>query len=483
MPLSLRHSRIQIKIYKLKNFLHFEVQDTGIGISKEDIEKVFNKFVQIESSAERKYKGTGLGLAIVKELVQLLNGKIEMESEPGKGTVVKFAIPFQPFKSVPTNIIELENKPVPEIKEPGKKQVLVIEDNKETQYYYQNYISDASYQLIFAQDGLEGKKMALGLLPDLIILDIKLPKITGYEILRQLKYHKEACKIPVIIITETDARPNLAVYNYKKLINKPVEANKLKSAILDILATQASIKQLVILCIISDSLKVLDYYKTLLRSDSIIVVTVQETRKSYRTVHELCPNFVVVDENNLSVDCNQLLDIMLSNDSCKGTQVVVISSNQQLALRHEALVLNNRSSDLKKLIDTVNLHVSEKLNQVKVFKLMIVEDDPVGLLTLKTVLEDKYNLIEARNGNSAVELYREHNADLVLMDIIMPDPDGFKTFDKIRKLNPAVPIVAITAKTLEQEKKEIFEYGFTDYIAKPYDANMLLETIGKYLKE
>jgi PAS domain S-box-containing protein len=295
--------KIQLKIYKLGAFLNFEVEDTGIGIEKKHLEKVFEKFTQIDSTDQKMYKGTGLGLALCKELVGILNGEIKIESDPGKGTLVKFHIPYNAVSDTGTEPQPDEGKPVQQVKIRGKKRILIIEDNSESVFYYDKYLRDKEYELIFAKDGKEGFQKVFQILPEMIIMDLKLPRMTGFEILRRIKNKKETCAIPVIIVTELDDFPGKAVYNYEYIFQKPVDIKDLKSAIAQIL--KRKIKKEFRIIIISESIRELENLKISVSGNSNIIITIQESKKALKLVKDIEPHIIVFDADNSELNENE----------------------------------------------------------------------------------------------------------------------------------------------------------------------------------
>jgi two-component system cell cycle response regulator DivK len=118
-------------------------------------------------------------------------------------------------------------------------------------------------------------------------------------------------------------------------------------------------------------------------------------------------------------------------------------------------------------------------------KILIAEDEELCIFTLKIMLKHKYNVIFARNGKEAIEKYFKENPDIVLMDIVMPEVDGFEAFDEIcrRRKSNDVKIIAVTAQAMTTEKKQILNYGFDDYISKPIDDDELNEKIKKHIRK
>ena len=177
--------------------LCLSVQDTGIGISKEDSKKIFKAFTQGDPGWKGKYSGTGLGLTISSRLAELMGGRIELESEPGKGSRFTLVLPeVQVVRSVSAQVTA---QPLASRFEPAE--ILLIEDNRANRMVVQGYLEDSGLTLLEAEDGEIGLELALAFLPALILLDIQMPIMDGREALRRLRTMPETRGIPVIALT------------------------------------------------------------------------------------------------------------------------------------------------------------------------------------------------------------------------------------------------------------------------------------------
>ena len=175
----------------------FTVQDTGIGIREEDMPKLFEEFVQIDSSYSRQYEGTGLGLALTKRLVEMHGGRIWVESEYGKGSKFSFTIP----RGAPAT--EVGESPARSTVEENRL-ILVAEDNPQAAHLLRLYLGEAGYEVEVAQNGAEAIEKARVLKPFAITLDVMLPVKDGWQVLQELKSHPETSDIPVIIVSVVD---------------------------------------------------------------------------------------------------------------------------------------------------------------------------------------------------------------------------------------------------------------------------------------
>jgi PAS domain S-box-containing protein len=480
--------KIQLYVYKLKSHLYFEVRDTGIGISRDNIEKVFEKFSQIDSSAQKKYKGTGLGLALCKDLVTLLNGQINIESELDKGSLIRFSIPFQTADEKQITEVEVIEDAIG-TGTTKKKHILLIEDDKELLYYYEKYLSKYNNLVDCAEDGETGLDKIRLLHPDIVILDLKLNKLSGYEILRMMKFEPEICDIPVIILSDLDDLPNEALYNYALFLNKPIDEGVLLSHIERI--TLAKKKKLVRTLIVSENIKELRFLKKIFNDLNIIASTLPETKKTKTIIERFTPGVIVVDLDNLTMDALEFVnDNLVPQENTKPLIIFYAKEIKHpelisgIHLRDDIVVVMKTPTSKNSIGRIVN-RLTEEADKsfFKTPKILVVDDDDRSIHMLKIWLKDKYELIIAHGGQEAIEKFMLEKPDMVLMDIRMPDVNGYIAFDEIRKQSTRdnVPIIAITAWAMEEDRTAILKHGFNDFISKPINMGLLTETIEKYM--
>jgi signal transduction histidine kinase len=210
------NGEIKIEVKDNRDYVECCVSDTGIGIAKDNLNKMFSKFEQFGRVDGPGYKGTGLGLAICKGLVEKHGGKIWVESELGKGTKFWFTLRKVPFPKV-----------------------LIVDDEEKIVEVIKEFLNDDSYQFFEANDGLEGIEKAQAEIPSLIILDMKMPKINGYEVVGRLKHDVRTNKIPIIIVsafTVDKNRLKQEVHNAFPIIKKPFEREYLRRVVRDAIA-------------------------------------------------------------------------------------------------------------------------------------------------------------------------------------------------------------------------------------------------------
>ncbi len=212
--------------------LIFYVSDTGIGIPQEKHQYIFERFSQIEKGNSRLYGGTGLGLSIVKGLVDLLGGKMWLESEPDNGATFYFSIAYNNKTNTNTEEASKQEESTNETNQYHNKTVLVVEDDEYNTALINEILSNAGLNLLYAENGSQAIEMALSQTPELILMDIGLPDISGYEAIRQILLQQPSMKILAqTAYANADDRNKAISAGCIDYISKPLKAQKLLSLI------------------------------------------------------------------------------------------------------------------------------------------------------------------------------------------------------------------------------------------------------------
>ena len=251
--------KIRFKEGPERDFICFEVRDTGIGIPPGQEKVIFEAFRQINGSITRKYGGSGLGLHIVKKLTELLGGEISVRSQPGKGSVFSLTLPRdrrskrRPSDEAWKALVKqaLHKEVDPQVKTSGEeKKVLVVDDDMIVIRELGVLLRSTGWRLFFAFDGQGGLKIAQEKRPDLIILDLKMPIMDGFTFLEHLVKDPEIADIPVIVLTSMDLneaqirelKGNIQGIIYKGNIGREELINQIKKA-LDSMASPELVKE------------------------------------------------------------------------------------------------------------------------------------------------------------------------------------------------------------------------------------------------
>jgi signal transduction histidine kinase/CheY-like chemotaxis protein len=188
--------RVSCRLSQGGQLILFEVVDTGIGISPENHRRIFDEFSQVENPLQTSVKGTGLGLPLSQRLAGLLGGGIEIRSALGQGSTFTLAIPLR---------VDSERGELPVSPEPATPmaldRVLIIDDNEIERYALRQFLSTSRYEVIEASGGYDGLRLARQAQPDVIFLDLMMPDVHGFEVLKMLKAIEDTRRIPVVLFT------------------------------------------------------------------------------------------------------------------------------------------------------------------------------------------------------------------------------------------------------------------------------------------
>ncbi|WP_413999228.1 response regulator [Flavobacterium sp. W1B] len=514
--------------------LAIHIKDNGIGISEENKKKLFQTFQQADSSTSRKYGGTGLGLFISKELAILLGGEVSLKSELNNGSTFSVFVPIN-YKSKNANQIEIkesiikEEEPAIETEYPNSdkefvdlaanikddrnkadiddKTILIIEDDASFAEVLLQVAHDNGFKAIIAHQGETGFQYAKKYSPKAIILDMKLPGIDGWTVLKWLKEDPELQHIPVHVMSGMKREKLAKEMGAFDFLVKPITPKKLKNAFQSIDKQINSIYKKVL--IVEDDVKLNYSIKELVHSSDKNVICLQahsrfEAENILKNDEIDCAiiDLSLPDSNNIKavselkkLSKNKDIKIivntgkMLSDEDQleleKNVDSIVIKTNDATErLKDELLLFLNKieSTEDLKYKNAPNLSGGEILKNKNI---LIVDDDIRNIYALSAALTSKGAIIStAFNGVEALKaLEGNSNVDIVLMDIMMPEMDGFEATRKIRENIKwrDLPIIALTAKAMKGDRDEIIKAGASDYQSKPIDIQKLISLISIWI--
>lgn len=506
-----------------ENLISISVSDSGIGIPAVKQSLIFEAFKQSDGTTSRKYGGTGLGLSISTELAHLLGGSISLVSEEGKGSTFTLVIPDGGKTSgkIPDVILpkeKEENKSQQTIdthknsdsinvslSESKEKTMLIIEDDKKFLGVLADLAQNKGYSCIIAETGSSGLELAKRHRPDAIIMDIGLPDINGWKVIEKLKEDRSTSDIPVHVISggeQEDRTKNMeGLLGY---LQKPVELADLEEVfgkfknislhpVKKVLILDENMKDIEgIINILmkkemhSDFLSRGQEALELLKStkyDCIIMDLKLEDMNGFEFLYEMnkdgMANIPVIIHTQKKLTLEDELELQKYTDSIiiKGIRSIERLAAEATLFMHDI----ESKSDVNKLPFDKDLG-EDTLNGKKI---LIADDDMRNVFALSSVLEDKgISIVVARNGRDGLQkLNQNQDVNLVLMDIMMPEMDGYTAMREIRKLEKfkKLPIIAITAKAMREDKDKCIEAGANDYLTKPVDIEKLVSLLRVWL--
>lgn len=511
--------------------LRISVADTGIGIPLDKQQLIFEAFQQADGSTNRKFGGTGLGLSIVKELVRRLGGEIRLQSEAGKGSIFTIYLPQSGGMAVETDqepelvavpaMAGLPKTDLPgevaaggtgmaeddreDIRE-GDRIVLIIEDDPVFARIVRDVARAKQYKTVIALQGDEGMELARHYKPSAIILDMKLPVVDGWSILSWLKNDARLKSIPVHVISGAD-EVRLSDNGLQAYLQKPVTKQDLDN-VFALLDTQLGGQP--------KKVMVLSGQETVPGSLSAFIrqrygdLICEYAATPEEMLHRLAENHydcLLVDiRGKLRTGMTELEQI---NEPVKASNLPVIcyinedltTADERRLKRVTNAVIRESAQSSERLMDELELFLykvreeqPEKLPtaeqpaataSLKGKKVLLVDDDMRNVFALSTLLDEQHmDVITADNGREALEMLEEHtDIDIVLMDIMMPEMDGYEATRRIRQElgMTGLPVIALTAKAMPGDREKVIEAGASDYITKPVDSSRLFSLMRIWL--
>jgi CheY-like chemotaxis protein/signal transduction histidine kinase len=486
------------------------VTDSGIGIPEEKQRLIFEAFQQADGSTSRKYGGTGLGLSISKELAALLGGEIQLSSSPSVGSKFTLFLPINQHDTLtePEKPVNIES-----VQAPDEYTMLIVEDDVIFARLLENYAIDKGYKPLIAHDGTKALELAFSIIPHAIILDVFLPDTDGWSILKKLKSDPKTAHIPIHMMSSGENNQGRAKQEGAiGFLKKPIESSQLNHAFE--LITQAQENNLKSVLIVEDQELQSALVKEQLTNKGIDVAQAFTAQQALSILEEQVFDCIILDLNLPDLSGLELLDKIKSQARLAHIPVVINTAMEldqqkmtQIMQYSEAMVLkSNKSND--RLMDEVNLFINKLQHQQKEVlptvatppraaksnsqekvlqgkRILIADDDMRNIFALSTALHEfDMNIVIANNGREAIEkLNGDEAIDLVLMDIMMPEMDGYEAMRRIRmeEKHTKLPIIALTAKAMKNDRQKCIEAGASDYISKPVDIDKLLSMMRVWL--
>lgn len=519
----------------------FEVKDSGIGIPKEKQALIFEAFQEADGSTSRRYGGTGLGLSISRELSFMLGGEIQIESVPGQGSSFILILPEDFFKGQevildepstdsekPTQAISTETieviektekpdqkkideekisqlKPAP-VRE--KKLILIVEDDEDFSALLKEIAIEKGFDVMAENRGDKGFETAVEIIPDAIILDIGLPVMDGWTVLKKLKADKSTEHIPVHILSANENIKKGKELGAVAFLQKPINTDELQK-IFESLKNADKVKSVLI---VEDNKDYSESIVSLMQGKKLKTKVAETGKDALKILDEGKIDLIILDLMLPDTSGFDWLKLLRSNPDRLNIPVIVYTAqnltekeNNLLKELSNAIILKSGKSS-QRLLDETSLFLNKidagKITMIakgnsknapnleealKGKKVLLVDDDMRNIFAISNFLERyELDIIVANDGREALEqLEKNPETQIVLMDIMMPEMDGYEAMTKIREnpKNKNLPIIALTAKAMKGDKEKCIECGASDYISKPIDTDKLASLMRVWLSK
>jgi len=509
----------------------FSVQDTGIGIAPEKQKIIFEAFQQADGTTSRKYGGTGLGLSISREIARLLGGEIRVRSEVSQGSTFTLYVPRN-YEAVPTvaapqrriEVIDLTRAaaaaalvPADEPRQemlvlarlddrehitPDDRVLLVVEDDVPFAKILLDAGRQAEFKVVIAPTGDHALSLVRRYHPAAITLDLKLPDMDGWAVLDRLKHDETTRHIPTSIISVDDARGRALRMGAYDFLQKPADPSALASAVRQ-LGAFAGEERRRLLLVEDDELQ----RKTLLEligPEDFEVVAVGTGAEALDLVGHEQFSCMVLDLGLPDMNGLELLQKLKRSQEHRNLPIIVYTGRDlsrkeesQLKRLAETIIVKDVKSP-ERLLDEVSLFLHRRHEQMPAAQrqmleklhqsvpalagktVLVVDDDVRNIFAISSALERyQANVLFAESGKDGLAILDQQPVDAVLMDIMMPEMDGYEVIQRIRKdaRFAELPIIAVTAKAMSADREKCIMAGANDYVAKPVDLAHLLSLL------
>ena len=525
-----------VKIKDTTNKVSFIVKDTGIGIAKNKQPLIFEAFQQADGSTKRKFGGTGLGLSISRELAKLLGGEITLSSEVDSGSTFTLTIPTIPmnasnYSSVSTeDVIDLSldereeqllskkledrgkfiSSVIPEAVPDDKdnitdsdKVILIVEDDVSFAKSLLNFTRERGYKGVVTVRGDYALNLALTYKPLGVLLDIQLPIKSGWEVMEDLKSNPLTKHIPVHMMSSHKMKQESLLKGAVNFLDKPVAFEQLPDVFkrIEHFVNRKSQKVL----IIEDNTQHAKALSSFLESNNIGSDIKSKIEDGIAALEKPEVDCVILDMGIPDKHAYEILDNIKKNKGLENLPVIVFTGKslslieEQRIRKYADSIVVKTAYSYQRMLDEVSLflHLMEdgsgnknlklnKLNSALNGKTVLVVDDDVrNIYSLTKALESvKMKVITAIDGEEAIKAMHNHKKiDVVLLDMMMPNMDGYETATMIRKNKDwkNLPVIAVTAKAMTGDRDKCINAGASDYITKPVDVDQLLSLLRVWL--
>jgi CheY-like chemotaxis protein len=492
-----------------ENAAAFSVTDTGVGIEESKLKEIFEAFRQEDGSIDRRYGGTGLGLAIARKFAHILGGEIRVASKKGAGSVFTLVLPLSPASARPSDAPS--PAPVSDDRfriESGDRTLLIVEDDRDFAVTLMGAARRRGYKCLIAGDGRAALLLAEEHRVGAVILDVKLPDMSGMRVLERLKQDARTRHIPVHVIsgaevTEAAEPLQKGAVGY---LAKPVSAEDLDAAFAKIEGRLPTGTRKAL--VVEDDKDAQAALRRLLKQKDMDLAFADTGTEGLRLLREERFDCVILDLR--LPDMTGFAWLEEAEKAGEEPPPVIVYTAQELTeeenarlSRFASAVIVKGACSPERLLDEIALflhsvesslsrerqaairmqHDPDKMLQGRT--VLLVDDDFRNSFALSKLLKKRgLQVVIADNGAMALDKLREDSTiELVIMDLMMPVMDGYQAMRAVRA-EPAwqsLPVIALTARAMPEEQEKCMAAGANDYMTKPVDVERLLALLRVWL--
>ena len=469
------------------NKLDIKISDTSTGLSQKQIKEIFNPFSLSDLGNNKIGSSSGLSLTLTKKYVELLKGEIEVSSSIGKGTNYYITIKVENHSSVEEKIGSLPK--------PGSNnRVLVVEDDYATSKLLSNYLTKWGYEPVVVNSAAQAAKAIEKEIFLAVLMDIVLPDANGFELLKNIRGHKNCKNTPIIVCSVEAEQQKAFLMGAVEYFVKPIKYKYLVEVL-----QNYRLKRDSNILIVDDDIPTLNLIKEVVEQAGFNAVAESHSGKVSEMIKNMKLDLAIIDLDMPEVNGYDLIKQIKSKPNFSKLPVIIYTGkeNYQEDLKKiDGLfedLLEKNSTNIEELSGTIKEMINrydeptppDKLKEEpNVVKILLVEDYKHSQIIVTRLLKKNSfeHIVVVENGVEALEKVKEQKFDLILMDMQMPIMNGFEATEKIRELPDYkdTPIIALTAFAMKGDREKCLDAGATDYIPKPIDSQEFIEKVKYY---
>jgi CheY-like chemotaxis protein/signal transduction histidine kinase len=480
-----QEGEINVHVYTEEDTLVLRVADTGVGIPPDQIKHLFERFRRVNDKAHRKVGGTGLGLAIVRELSKLLGGTTTVESTVGRGSTFAVTMPGAIDRALLTPSVP----PIPGgVKNPSMPAeaplVLLIDDDMMIQYMVGGRLEEEGFRVVIGIDGEDGLKLAKQHHPNVVLLDVDLPKLDGWGVLAELKSNPELAPIPVVMLSAEESRGRAFSLGASDYLVKPVEPHIIAEVCRREVAGGAGD-----VIVADDDPGTREIVCRQLRHAGLSTTQASDGEEVLALVRERQPSLLILDLMLPHMDGFDTLRHIREEGS---TVPVIVLTGKELTAPEEEMLRDG----LARVVTKGGLALEQVVQEAKRLilqhrapstarmpRVLYVEDAQQNRDIVRRYLRGEFEVFEAEDGVEGVERALQEMPDLILMDLSLPRMDGWEATRVIKgnaKLRH-IPVIALTAHVGKEDHDRAMQAGCDEFLTKPVERNLLLGAVRRQL--
>lgn len=517
---------ININVSADSEKIYIEVKDTGIGIYEDALPYIFDEFRQVDGTSSRQYAGTGLGLAISYKLIKILGGDIKVVSKHDDGSKFTIVFPIK-WQGEVDNTESVEFQPI--IPQPLKKTILVVNENPEVVKDISDFLKRTGYNTIGTTFGSKVVELAEKHQPFAITFDVNMSDIDGWEVLQKLKTKDSTKSINAIVVTAKEITQNDKLELSEKVsfvvAKSGVAPQKLYDEIKHILQDLEQYSDFnhapkepaeMRILMVEDNESAIVQVKSILTPEGYQIDVARGGQEALDYIQHTVPDGIILDLMMPEVDGFEVLEKIRSIKATSNIPVLILTAKDlsksdlsKLSVNNIQQLIHKGNVDkddllfkIKMMLGTVpkekhgkkrnikptvnNIKITEKSELKSGFPtVLVVEDNQDNMTTVTAILKNKYNILEAYSGEDGLNKAIKQLPDIVLLDMSLPKMDGIEVVNILKRTKETenIPVIALTARAMKEDRDTFIAAGCNDYISKPVDPEVILKKLKEWIKK